>query len=98
MITKSAVHCKGQCIYFQMDCVEKYLKWIEVNQSNKGPNTEYLIQLHIGHLTHIPFEIFDLIDLKQLDISPDYIQWLSKLFTHPYYIILFSLLFNKYKY
>jgi len=56
-----------------MDCVEEYLKRIEVNQSNKGPNEEYLIQLHIGHLTHIPFETFDLIDLKQLDISPDHI-------------------------
>jgi arylamine N-acetyltransferase len=55
------------------NCVEEYLKRIGVNQPTNGPDEEYLIQLQMGHLTHIPFETFDLIDLKQLDISPDYI-------------------------
>ena len=54
-------------------CIDEYLKRIEVNRPTNGPDKEYLIQLHIGHLTHIPFETFDLIDLKQLNISPDYI-------------------------
>lgn len=53
--------------------VDEYLKRIEVNRPINGPDKEYLIRLHIGHLTHIPFETFDLIDLKQLNISPDYI-------------------------
>jgi len=53
--------------------VDEYLKRIEVSRPTNGPTEEYLNQLHIGHLTHIPFETFDLIDLKQLNISPDYI-------------------------
>ncbi len=53
--------------------VDEYLKRIEVSRPINGPTEEYLNQLHIGHLTHIPFETFDLIDIKQLDISLDYI-------------------------
>ena len=51
--------------------VDEYLKRIEVDRPINRPNREYLIQLHLGHLTHIPFETFDLIDLKYVDISPD---------------------------
>jgi len=53
--------------------VDEYLKRIEVDRPLNGPTQEYLNLLHVGHLTHIPFETFDLIDLQQLDISPDYI-------------------------
>jgi len=53
--------------------IDEYLQRIEVNRPTNVPDEDYLIQLHIGHLTHIPFETFDLIDLKQLDISLDYI-------------------------
>ena len=52
--------------------VDEYLKRIEVDRPINGPTSEYLNQLHIGHLTHIPFETFDLIDLKELNISIDY--------------------------
>lgn len=55
------------------DRIDEYLKRIEVNRPINGPNEEYLNQLHIGHLTHIPFETFDLIDLKEINISLDYI-------------------------
>ena len=54
------------------DLVE-YLQRIELARPTHGPDEDYLIQLHIGHLTHIPFETFDLIDLKQLNITPDYV-------------------------
>jgi arylamine N-acetyltransferase len=52
--------------------IDKYLKRIEVNRPTDGLTEEYLNKLHIGHLTHIPFETFDLIDFKQLNISPEY--------------------------
>ena len=52
--------------------LDDYLKRIEVNRPTNGPDEEYLNQLHIGHLTHIPFETFDIIDHKELNISPDY--------------------------
>jgi len=57
---------------FQME-IDEYLKRIEVEQPKNGATKEYLNQLHIGHLTHIPFETFDLIDLKQLNISIDHV-------------------------
>ncbi|UJR09864.1 hypothetical protein I4U23_014086 [Adineta vaga] len=53
--------------------VDEYLQRIELNRPNNISDEEYLIQLHIGHLTHIPFETFDLIDLKELNIELDYI-------------------------
>ncbi|CAF1373866.1 unnamed protein product [Rotaria sordida] len=53
--------------------LDQYLKRIEVNYPTNRCTQEYLNQLHVGHLTHIPFETFDLIDLKELNISPDYI-------------------------
>jgi arylamine N-acetyltransferase len=39
--------------------IDEYLKRIEVNRPTNGPDKEYLIQLHIGHLTHIPFETIE---------------------------------------
>jgi len=51
----------------------EYLKRIKVPRPTDGPNEDYLIQLHIGHLTCIPFEAFDLIDTKELNISLDYV-------------------------
>ena len=53
--------------------VDEYLKRIETNRPTNGSTEEYLNQLHIGHLTHIPFETFDLVDFKTLNISEDYI-------------------------
>lgn len=53
--------------------VDEYLKRIELKRPTNGPNKDYLNQLHIAHLTRIPFETFDLIDLKYLNISMDYI-------------------------
>ncbi|CAF1242723.1 unnamed protein product [Rotaria sp. Silwood1] len=53
--------------------LDEYLKRIEVNFPTNDCMEEYLNQLHIGHLTHIPFETFDLIDFKELNISLDYI-------------------------
>ena len=53
--------------------VDEYLKRIEVDRPINGPDKEYLIQLHLGHLTHIAYETFDLVHLKQLNISLDYI-------------------------
>jgi arylamine N-acetyltransferase len=53
--------------------LDDYLKRIEVDRPKNGSDEEYLSQLQIGHLTHIPFETFDLIDLKVLNISFDYV-------------------------
>ncbi|CAF1239479.1 unnamed protein product [Rotaria sordida] len=53
--------------------LDQYLQRIEVNYPTNGCTQEYLNQSHVDHLTHIPFETFDLIDLKELNISPDYI-------------------------
>ncbi|CAF3179503.1 unnamed protein product [Rotaria sp. Silwood2] len=53
--------------------LDEYLKRIEVRYPTDKCTEEYLSQLHIGHLTHIPFETFDLIDFKELNISLDYI-------------------------
>jgi arylamine N-acetyltransferase len=52
--------------------VDEYLKRIEVDRPKNETDEEYLIKLHIGHLTHIPFETFDLNDFQQLNISPEY--------------------------
>uniref|UniRef100_A0AC34F2T2 Arylamine N-acetyltransferase n=1 Tax=Panagrolaimus sp. ES5 TaxID=591445 RepID=A0AC34F2T2_9BILA len=52
--------------------VDEYLKRLEINLPDKV-DKEYLDSLHIAHCTHIPFETFDLIDLKELNISPKYI-------------------------
>ena len=53
--------------------LDEYLKRIEVPRPTGKMDLAYLSQLHTGHLTHIPFETFDLIDLKQLNISPKYL-------------------------
>ncbi|CAF1645384.1 unnamed protein product [Adineta ricciae] len=55
------------------DRVDEYLKRIDINRPEDVPDEEYLAQLHVGHLTHIPFETFDLIDIKQLNIEQDQI-------------------------
>lgn len=53
--------------------IAEYFKRIEIDYPTDGCNEEYLNQLHVNHLTHIPFETFDIIDLKELNISLDYI-------------------------
>ena len=60
---------EGYRSFFLQMNVDEYLKRIEINRPTNGPDKDYLNRLHIAHLTHIPFETFDLIDLKQLDIS-----------------------------
>ena len=49
--------------------LDEYLQRIEVPRPTGKLDIDYLTQLQIGHLTHVPFETFDLIDLKLLDIS-----------------------------
>lgn len=51
--------------------LDEYLKRIDLNHPTDGCTAEYLNQLQVGHLTHIPFETFDLIDIKELNISLD---------------------------
>lgn len=53
--------------------MDAYLKRIDMKRPGNEPDKDYLTELHINHLTHIPFETFDLIDIKQLNISPAYI-------------------------
>ena len=48
-----------------------YLQRIDLSLST--PDEKYLNQLHLHHVTHIPFETFDLIDRKDLRITRDYI-------------------------
>jgi arylamine N-acetyltransferase len=53
--------------------VDEYLTRIGIEQSMVVTNENNLIRLHVHHLTHIPFETFDLIDIKQLTITLDHI-------------------------
>ncbi|CAF1935285.1 unnamed protein product [Rotaria magnacalcarata] len=52
--------------------LDEYLKRIESSHPTNGCTEEYLNRLQVAHLTHIPFETFDLIDIKLLNISMDH--------------------------
>lgn len=51
--------------------IDEYLERIELEAAKDKIDLDYLTRIHVAHLTHIPFETFDMTDLKQLNIDED---------------------------